>query len=292
MKSPIRYPGGKQRFANWIVSLLPAHHTYCEPFCGGASVLFAKPPAPREVIADNDPRVVALWRTVRDQLDELLPLAALLEPGEKLFRKLQRELYGTDELYRADELRCALAILFCTSFGQCARAFGSWGYSLTRFMAGYWQRRLLRLKDAAARLQNVVIHCADWQETVAAEDSTETVFYLDPPYEPSSLRTRKWYSHVMDTTDHMRLVDTVITLRGKVLLSSYPSSVYNHLADAGWTCLTREVVCRSIVHARCTPQMRGQGADWRHARRTEMLWLSPRTVEALRDEGKGALLAH
>ena len=45
MKTPISYYGGKQQLASKIVSLLPEHKIYCEPFIGGAAVLFAKPQA-------------------------------------------------------------------------------------------------------------------------------------------------------------------------------------------------------------------------------------------------------
>ena len=45
MKIPISYYGGKQQLASKIVSLFPEHKIYCEPFIGGAAVLFAKPQA-------------------------------------------------------------------------------------------------------------------------------------------------------------------------------------------------------------------------------------------------------
>ena len=43
LRTPISYYGGKQKLAATIVKMLPAHKLYCEPFIGGAAVLFAKP---------------------------------------------------------------------------------------------------------------------------------------------------------------------------------------------------------------------------------------------------------
>ena len=38
MKTPLTYYGGKQQLASIIVSLIPEHGIYCEPFIGGAAV--------------------------------------------------------------------------------------------------------------------------------------------------------------------------------------------------------------------------------------------------------------
>ena len=54
MKSPVPYFGGKQRIAPWIVSLLPQHDHYVEPFAGGLSVLLSKRPSRMETVNDLD----------------------------------------------------------------------------------------------------------------------------------------------------------------------------------------------------------------------------------------------
>ncbi|MGW7712145.1 DNA adenine methylase [Streptomyces sp. NPDC054771] len=52
MKSPVPYFGAKGRTAPWIVSVLPPHQHYVEPYCGGLSVLLAKTPSPMETVND------------------------------------------------------------------------------------------------------------------------------------------------------------------------------------------------------------------------------------------------
>jgi DNA adenine methylase len=51
MKTPISYYGGKQQLAQVILRLIPKHRLYCEPFAGGAAVLFAKIPSKVEVMS-------------------------------------------------------------------------------------------------------------------------------------------------------------------------------------------------------------------------------------------------
>lgn len=41
-KTPITYYGGKQKLLSTILSKIPNHTLYCEPFVGGAAVFFGK----------------------------------------------------------------------------------------------------------------------------------------------------------------------------------------------------------------------------------------------------------
>lgn len=52
MKSILQYPGSKWRIAKQIVSLLPPHHTYLEPYFGSGAVLFNKSRSDIETIND------------------------------------------------------------------------------------------------------------------------------------------------------------------------------------------------------------------------------------------------
>ena len=52
MKSPIKWVGSKRQLAKYIVSMIPQHVCYVEPFVGGGSVLFEKNRSKVEVIND------------------------------------------------------------------------------------------------------------------------------------------------------------------------------------------------------------------------------------------------
>lgn len=71
MKAPFAYFGGKTGMARLLVSLMPAHRVYIEPFFGSGAVLFAKPPAVHEVVNDIDGALVNFFRVLRDRTDEL-----------------------------------------------------------------------------------------------------------------------------------------------------------------------------------------------------------------------------
>ena len=52
--------------APWIISMLPPHHTYVEPFGGAGSVLLAKPPLKVEVWNDRNRHVYTLFKVMWD----------------------------------------------------------------------------------------------------------------------------------------------------------------------------------------------------------------------------------
>ena len=71
MNAILKYPGGKWRIAQWIISHFPPHKVYCEPFFGSGAVFFTKSPCRIETINDIDGDVVNLFRVCRDSPEEL-----------------------------------------------------------------------------------------------------------------------------------------------------------------------------------------------------------------------------
>src|SRR5580693_2889049 len=72
MVGPLPYIGGKNRLATKIISLLPEHSAYVEPFAGGAQVLFHKPPSNVEVLNDLDYEIVNFFRVCQWHYEELV----------------------------------------------------------------------------------------------------------------------------------------------------------------------------------------------------------------------------
>jgi DNA adenine methylase len=99
MKPPFTYFGGKTAIAERIVSLLPPHEHYVEPFAGSLAVLLAKPPSAMETVNDLNCDLMIFWRVLRDQLADLERVCALT-PHSRAERNAAYE-SAPDDLERA-----------------------------------------------------------------------------------------------------------------------------------------------------------------------------------------------
>ena len=65
LRTPISYYGGKQKLARTVLSFMPQHKLYCEPFLGGAAIFFAKEPSQVEVINDTNKELITSTVSVK-----------------------------------------------------------------------------------------------------------------------------------------------------------------------------------------------------------------------------------
>lgn len=295
LRSPITWFGGKGVLARKIVSLFPAHHCYVEPFCGGASCLFAKPPSPVEVINDLNSDIVNFFRVLRDpqRFEQFYGLASLTPYSREEFYR-----FRTD--WRAGWSQCPSDVVRAYRWYMMARMSfsgefgGSWGYSVTTSRRGManavsqWLSILDMLPAISERMRRVQVEHGDWRTMLHRYDTPDTLFYVDPPYVKSTRRSGK-YAHEMDDDAHQELVEMLRCIKGGVLLSGYRNPTYAQLEDEGWERLDMPTVCYAAGRTRYT-RLLGKGAI-AYQRRTESIWVSPRarnSRNSKRNEGGAA----
>ena len=244
MRSPIRWFGGKGSIAQKIVPLLPPHHIYVEAFGGGASVLFAKEPSPVEIYNDLDSGLVNFFRVLRNKehFVEFHRLVTLTPYSREEFDFCRQHWEECDDPFeRAYQWYIVARQSFSGKFG------GSWSHTKSisrRHMAqcvSGWLSIVDLLPEIAERLLRVQIEHNDWQIILKAYDGPNTLFYLDPPYVPETRRAGK-YAHELSLSDHFELVEQILALQGKVVLSGYVHPIYEPLTD--WQRYDIETVCR------------------------------------------------
>lgn len=256
----LRYYGSKFRLASWVISFFPSHRHYVEPFGGAANVLLVKEPSPMETYNDLNGKIVNFFRVLWTQPDELIE-QILLTPWARSEYELCLEEENESPLESARRLYYRLMMSYSGQFNTCRGSF-------RRFNKGSKKMRPVNLvenlKAAAARLYDVQIENRDALRLIRETDSADTLFYLDPPYIFSTRTTSKAYSHEMTNDAHREFAELLYSLEGFVVLSGYPSKIYEELFEKkGWL--------------RSDRQARVLGG----AMKTECLWLSPKTVAAL-----------
>ena len=165
-------PGGKRYLAKTIVSYIPEHKTYVEPFIGGGAVFFAKEPSEVEVINDLDKDIAFAYRFIKNITDEQFKAlkSKNWKASKTLFDKLKN--LKTDE--PLEKFR-KIVYLKKLSYGESGKNYDQTneGRDLTNGLDS-----LLRIKE---RLKDVKIENNDYRKSVNY-DSKETFYYLDPPY--------------------------------------------------------------------------------------------------------------
>lgn len=64
-------------------------------------------------------------------------------------------------------------------------------------------------------------------------DDPDVLMYIDPPYLRSTRKSGRLYRHEMDCEEHKRLLGIITNSRAKIVLSGYPSEMYDS-ALQGW----------------------------------------------------------
>ena len=266
----LRYFGGKWAIAPWVMQHLPAdHRIYVEPFGGAASVLMRKPRSKIEVYNDLDEEIVGIFTVVQD------PVMCA-----ELIRRLRRTPYSRCDFERAFEattdpiVRAQRAIIRSyqsfhhgSLFDPKKRTFADARHKTGHSKSHEWVSYPRHLVTISKRLSGVIIERRDAFDVMRAQDSPDTLFFVDPPYEPST-RSKTGYRHELGEAQHVALLERLRALKGMVVLAGYPSELYDTMLH-DWHRVQR--------------QHRAAGST---IPRTEMLWISPSAAAKLDLDGR------
>lgn len=217
--SAFPYIGGKSQMAPWIISHLPDHDCYVEPFAGSAAVLIRKPRSTVEVLNDRDRDIVHFFNTLRTQPDELSEFIANTPYSRQLYKEWADEYYSgrrdDDPVARAGKW---LYLRYASFGGKYGRKTG-WKRASVRNRqppSKNWANVEQRIYTIRDRLRGAEIECLDYQDVIQRYDSKRTVFYCDPPY----VEAADDYYRVSDSDfPHDELAQTLLEIDGAAIVS-------------------------------------------------------------------------
>lgn len=265
MRTLLNYPGAKWGMAREIVALMPPHRSYLEPFFGSGAVLFNKPPSAIETVNDIDGDIVNFFTVLREYPTELAADIAMTPYSREVFDDAY-ENRGDSDYSRAYyfAIRAKMGHGFKTNQKT---GFKIDVYARERaYCVDCWNRLPGDLLEAAMRLKSVQIENRPALDLIRKFNHDNVLIYADPPY---LLNTRggKQYRYEMTEQDHVELLDALKQHKGSVILSGYPSELYDREL-AGWERITRKAY--------------NQNAD----QRTEVLWCNFEVPGLFRMEGQ------
>ena len=278
LRAPFQYFGGKGNMLTKLLPLLPPHKVYVEPFCGAASLFFAKTPSPVEVLNDLNEDVVNVFRVLQDK-----------ETHEELRFRLMYTPYARSEFLRAIEMlkredltpvdrAWAFMVKQNMGFGGKGGAKGgNWGRVFISKqgcadVCNSWLMRLSMLDAWRWRLMTVQIDCRDALEVIRYWDSPDTLFYVDPPYVAETRKTLDAYAYEMTADQHKELVESLLGIKGKAVVSGYEHPLYSPFAQSGWKVYKFHTACYAAGRIRQNG-LQGDGSALAKVPRTEVVWV-------------------
>jgi len=230
--------GGKGAFngklADWIISLMPPHTHYVEPYAGGLSVLLAKDPeGVSEVVNDIHGELTNFWHILQD-VEYFTDMRRILDavPFSKPEWIEAAEIKGKSN-YQVNRavgffIRCRQSMSGrMDSFAPLSRSRTRRGMNE---QASAWLTAIEGLSEVHARLKRVVIFNEDALKVIRREDSIHTLYYCDPPYVDETRAADDVYEYEYSTKQHLDLLQVLFSIQGKFLLSGYRCNLYDDFA--------------------------------------------------------------
>ena len=217
--------------ANSVAAHFPdpsSYTTYIEAFGGGGTMLLSQPIGHVEVYNDIYENVYSLFKVLSDK-----------SMFDEFKHKCDLALYSS-------QIKAELKADLKSSLSMVDRAFAFWYVNRTSYngVGGMNIMKVIRrgmskstsdflssvdkLKELHDRLSAVIVLNEDSIKLIQRMDSSSAFMYLDPPYHPST-RSSGDYVHDYTEQDHETLISTVLTLKGKILISGYDCKEYDRL---------------------------------------------------------------
>lgn len=257
MIKAFNYFGSKNSpsIARWIISNLPRHDRYLEPFGGSAAILLNKPRCQEEIYSD-------IYHPASFFLACLnLNPARLIGEIEWLLENVNEPrlfVRNVPEVRERSLFEAAYFYLYCHYSWSGGGTNWSSGFSSDAADPAFWH-----LIETSDRIQNVTIQQKDAFEAIREfPDDERSLIYADPTYLPTARKSkddrvkdkvnsmsRRRYAHELSIEQHIELAG--LLQNRSAIVSGYESEVYETFYF-GW-----------------------EKRSMKHAGDTEYIWISP-----------------
>ncbi|MCL6185170.1 Dam family site-specific DNA-(adenine-N6)-methyltransferase [Acinetobacter baumannii] len=183
-KPILKWAGGKTQMLDSILPRFPdSYGKYIEPFFGGGAVFFALQPE-NAVIADSNPELINLYRTVADNVEAVINELKKFTNTEEMFYEVRSQ----DWESLSPEAAAARTIyLNKTCFNGLYRVNKKGQFNVP--FGKYKNPKILdeeNLRAASSLLSKAKIICCDYSEVLEKFTFSNDLIFLDPPYVPIS----------------------------------------------------------------------------------------------------------
>jgi DNA adenine methylase len=231
--SPLRYPGGKAKVANYFKEIFKENYlydgTYIEPFSGGASValsLLFNEYASKIIINDIDRSIYSFWYCVLNHTEELCKLIRDTPVTMETWNA-QKKIQDSKNKYGL------LKVGFSTFFLNRTNRSGiiNAGVIGGRNQNGNWKidarynkidliERITRIARYKGQIELFNLDAVYLVKKLSSKLPVKSIFYFDPPY---YVKGKDLYLNYFVDKDHAKIANTIGSIRTHKWVVSYDS---------------------------------------------------------------------
>lgn len=255
VNSPINWYGGKggkaqKELLRGILDLIDNSKAdrFVDVF-GGSGIIIINANIGERVFNDKNFYLTNFFKVLKDEnlRNRFQEKITLTLYSENEFNEAKKSVVGQKELMgELEESSIDKIVDFYVATMQSRLASGAisnqtWrckGYN-RRGMAmavSSWLRNIdENLPDVVEKLREIEVTNQDVFDCLERWDDKKTTFYLDPPYEANTRKSKKTYGNFeLCREEHIKIVEKLLKIKGQAVVSGYDSEIYNKLVDFGW----------------------------------------------------------
>jgi DNA adenine methylase len=205
----LKWAGGKTQLLDELMSIMPKKYgRYIEPFCGGGALFFAIRPHDG-LIADSNPEIVNLYRTVASDVEGIIEQLLCHHNTEAAFYAVRAQ-----DWTQLSSVEAAARTIFLnkTCFNGLYRV-----NKKGQFNVPFGRHKNPKITDTASLraasqlLQNTTIICSDYKNVLRENAKAGDFIFLDPPYLPISEYAdfKRYTKEQFYEEDHVELASEV-----------------------------------------------------------------------------------
>lgn len=208
----LKWAGGKTQLLQDIIPKMPkSYGRYIEPFIGGGALFFAVRPS-GGIIADSNPELVNLYRSVANDVDSVIARLCEYQNTEEAFYAVRDQ-----DWTQLPSATAAARTIFLnrTCYNGLYRVNKKGGFNVP--FGRYKNPKVLdekALRAASGLLQDTTIICGDYKDVLREQARPGDFIFLDPPYLPVSAYAdfKRYTKEQFYEEDHAELAAEVMRL--------------------------------------------------------------------------------
>ena len=239
-KIAFNYFGGKFSWLDHLYDHFPSEFIHLVDVFGGSfSVSLNYDGNVIKTANEVNSHITNFFEVLRDQETELIQKLELTPCSKEEYNRCWEYDLASDKVEAARRLYVRLRQSFF-SLGS-ARKNKGWHMAKTQMncsggeTVSKWNNALPKLVEVAKELRkNVQITNYDFLDCIERIDFNDAFFYCDPPYPYETRASKDDYLFEFTTDQHKQLADKLHNIKGKAMISSYNSELYESLYS-DWT---------------------------------------------------------